>query len=228
VVFVGDGAGVVYSSLGTSHQSTEDIAALRAVPNLTILSPADVYELESAFEQCLSLESPVYLRFGKADLGHAHSAPVNLEPGKLLEVQSGDGPLTFIATGSMLVTALRAAEHWPGSSVWSAPWIKPLDENMVGEVCEQSRLVVVLEEHSVYGGLGSAVAEIAATGALSRVLRIGIEDRFSQYCGSYDYLMREHGLTTNDVVRKVTNYLAKTGLDELLPQPELTPRRKAA
>lgn len=228
VVFVGDGAGVVYSSLGTSHQSTEDIAALRALPNLTILSPADVYELEAAFEQCLNLESPVYLRFGKADLGEAHSGPVTLEPGKLLEVRSGDGPITWIATGSMVMTALRAADHWPGSTVWSAPWIKPLDEAMVAEVCESSRLVVVLEEHSVYGGLGSAVAEIAATECLTRVLRIGVEDRFSKYCGSYEYLMREHGLSTGDVVRKVTNYLAARGLDELLPEMEARPLRRAA
>jgi transketolase len=108
----------------------------------------------------------------------------------------------------MVHAALRAAESWPDSSVWSVPCIKPLDADTVATICGKSRAVIVLEEHSIYGGLGSAVAEISAERAPTRVLRIGIQDRFSQFCGSYNYLMAEHQLTVPDIVRKATEYLA--------------------
>ncbi len=121
VLFIGDGAGVVYSSLGTSHQSTEDISALRAVPNITILSPADGPEMQACMHLALNSDSPIYLRMGKADLGTVHATPPVIAPGQMLRVRKGRGELTWIATGSMVHTALRAAEQWPDSSVWSAP-----------------------------------------------------------------------------------------------------------
>lgn len=217
VVFIGDGAGVVYSSLGTSHQSTEDIAALRALPNMTILSPADAAEVTACLELALRLESPVYLRLGKADLGAVHVDRPQITPGALLRLKKGRGPLSWIATGSMVRTALSAAENWPDSSVWSAPCIKPLDVGTVSGICDQSRAVIVLEEHSIYGGLGSAVGEIAAEHAPTRVLRIGIQDRFSAHCGSYDYLLIEHQLTMADVVRKVSDYLSMLDKERFEP-----------
>jgi transketolase len=208
VLLVGDGAGVVYSSLGTSHQCTEDIAALRALPNMTILSPADGFELASCMELAITMASPVYLRMGKADLGSVHTAPPAIVPGKLLPLRQGRGSLTWIATGSMTHTALRAAQMWPDSSVWSAPCVKPLDTPSVASICASSQAVIVLEEHSVHGGLGTAIAEIALEHAPTRVLRIGVEDRFSAACGSYESLMAEHGLTDDHVVRKVSEYLS--------------------
>lgn len=217
VLLAGDGAGVVYSSLGTSHQSTEDVSALRGVPNMTILSPADAHEMTACFELALRLESPVYLRMGKADLGSIHATKPTLSPGGLLRIRKGRGPFSWIATGSMVHTALRAAEQWPDSTVWSAPSIKPLDVAAVTAVCEKSRAVIVLEEHSIYGGLGSAVAEIAAEHVPTRVLRIGIQDRFSARCGSYNYLMQEHQLTDDDVVRQVCVYLATHDIDGIDP-----------
>jgi transketolase len=217
VLFIGDGAGVVYSSLGTSHQSTEDISALRAVPNITILSPADGPEMQACMDLALNADSPVYLRMGKADLGTVHAAPPAMQAGSLLPLRKGRGPLSWIATGSMVHTALRVAEQWPDSSVWSAPCIKPLDVDTVVSICGKSQAVIVLEEHSVYGGLGSAVVEISTEHVPTRVLRIGIQDRFSQFCGSYDYLMAEHQLTAADVVGKVTAYLAKLDSDARRP-----------
>ncbi|HEY2149107.1 MAG TPA: hypothetical protein VGH32_14300 [Pirellulales bacterium] len=117
VIFIGDGAGVVYSHLGSSHQSTEDVAALRAVPNMAILSPADAHEMTAAMSLAVSANGPVYLRMGKADLGAVHESPPALEWGHLCALERGHGPIAWIATGSMVKTALAAAAKWPGSSV---------------------------------------------------------------------------------------------------------------
>ena len=207
VVFIGDGAGVVYSALGSSHQSTEDIAALRALPHLAILSPADAHEMTGCMELATHAHGPVYLRMGKADLGAVHAAPPRIEWGKLLRVQTSDGPLAWVATGSMVKTALAVAAEWPGSEVYSAPCIKPLDCEQVADVCRRHRAVIVLEEHSTYGGLGSALAEIVTADAPTWVCRIGIRDRFSRYCGSYGYLMAEHGLDNASVAQQVRDFL---------------------
>lgn len=208
VLFLGDGAGVVYGALGSSHQCAEDVAALRALPNLAILSPADDLEMIACLRLAFAADGPVYVRIGKADLGRVHAAVPDVRWGRLCRVRVGRGPLAWIATGSMVQTALAAAAHWPGGVVWSAPSLKPLAAQPVAALCRRHRAVVVLEEHSVYGGLGSAVAEIAAAHAPTWVCRIGIKDRFSQLCGSYEYLMREHELDVESVVRRVRTFLA--------------------
>ncbi len=208
VVFAGDGAGVVYSHLGSSHQSTEDVAALRGLPHLAILSPADDLEMTACMQLALAAGGPVYLRMGKADLGRVHADTPRVEWGQLCPVRPGKGPLCWIATGSMVKTALAAAEQWPGSAVWSAPSIKPLAIEALAPLCRQHQVLVVLEEHSVLGGLGSAVAEIVAAEWPTWVCRIGIQDRFSRYCGTHAYLMREHGLDLASVVGQVEAFLA--------------------
>jgi transketolase len=226
VVFIGDGAGVVYSTLGASHQSTEDIAALRALPNLAILSPADDVEMAGCMRMALAAAGPVYLRMGKADLGRVHTDAPALCWGKLCPVRPGEGRLAWIATGSMVATALAAAEHWPGSAVWSAPSLKPLDEDDVATCCEAHEAVIVLEEHSIFGGLGSAVAEIAAARCPSWICRIGVGDRFSQFCGSYRYLMEEHRLSVEAVIGQVQAFLTRIARRSMAFGP--TEKRRAA
>jgi transketolase len=212
VLFIGDGAGVVYSTLGTSHQSTEDVAALRALPHLSILSPADATEMTACMDLAFQAEGPVYLRMGKADLGAVHPAPPELTWGGVCPLREGTGPLAWIATGSLVRTALAAAERWPGSSVCSAPCLKPLDEDRVACIARRHRALIILEEHSVYGGLGSAVAEITSTRAPTWVCRVGVRDRFSRCCGSYSYLMQEHELDVEGVAARVQEFLGRTPL----------------
>jgi transketolase len=213
VVLIGDGAGFVYSHLGTSHQSTEDIACTRAIPALAVYSPADRFEVDACMELAYQSASPVYLRMGKSDRGDVHRTAPTVTIGALLPVKTGtDCDIAFIATGSMVRTALDVAgSHWPGATVWSAPFIKPIDQEKVIALCRQYRTLVVLEEHSVLGGLGSAVAEIASEWAPLPVLRIGVADRFSHYCGTYDYLLGEHGLDHDSVTRRIAGYLAARG-----------------
>lgn len=218
VVFIGDGAGFVYSHLGTSHQSTEDIACTRAIPDLAVYSPADRHEVSACMELAYRSKGSVYLRMGKSDRGDVHEGPGALSStdgmqiGRLLPVVTGVGVhhrVSFIATGSMVRTAMDIARaEYPGARVWSVPFIKPIDTDQVAGVCAQSDVVVTLEEHSVQGGLGSLVAEIASERAPVRVLRIGVPDRFSAHCGTYDYLLKEHGLERGMVADRIRDYLA--------------------
>lgn len=211
VVFLGDGAGFVYSHLGTSHQSTEDIACTRAIPGLAILSPADRHEMTACMDFAYAAAAPVYLRMGKSDRGDVHAAPVGpLHPGRLLRLREGraDRP-ALIATGSMARTALDIADRGLDAAVWSAPSIKPLD---VADVCAAARAahgVVVLEEHSVLGGLGSAISEILGEHLPTRVLRVGVRDRFSEHCGTHAYLLREHGLDHESVQAAIDAFVAR-------------------
>jgi transketolase len=207
VVLLGDGAGFVYSHLGTSHQSTEDIACTRAIPQLQVLSPADRFEMTAAMDYAYETNGPIYLRMGKADLGDVHAGPINsLQPGRLLKVRDGrsDRP-GLIATGSMVRAALDIARSLD-LMVWSTPFLKPLDVDDVRTAAHSTSGLVTLEEHSVLGGLGASVTEITSEHQPTRVLRIGVPDRFSEHCGSYSYLLREHGLDIVSVRERVGAY----------------------
>ncbi len=209
VILIGDGAGFVYSHLGTSHQSIEDIACTRAIPDLSVYSPADRFEVSACMEMAYQSKRPVYLRMGKSDRGDVHTQMPRPSIGALLPVQQGQaGNISFIATGSMVRTAMDiAAGSYPDASVWSVPFIKPLDASQVAAICAQSRALVVLEEHSVLGGLGSAIAEIATELAPVRMLRVGVPDRFSHHCGTYEYLLKEHGLDRAAVAQRIAAFL---------------------
>lgn len=209
VIFIGDGAGFVYSHLGTSHQSTEDIACTRAIPNLAVYSPADRFEVTACLELAYQAESPVYLRMGKADRGDVHTTTQESPPGDLLPIKPGHaGAMTIIATGAMVRTALDIAQSkYLDAAVWSAPVIKPINVEQVVAICRRSGVLIVIEEHSVYGGLGSVIAEIATTRAPLKILRIGTNDRFSHYCGTYEYLLREHALDRISVITRIQEFL---------------------
>jgi transketolase len=209
VVFIGDGAGFVYSHLGTSHQSTEDIACTRAIPELSIYSPADRFEVTACMNMAYQAKAPVYLRMGKSDRGDVHATVPQAKIGSLLEIEPGtSGDITFIATGSLVRAAIDiAAAGYSDAAVLSAPFIKPIDTKQVTAICAQSRLVVVLEEHSVLGGLGSVIAEIASEFAPVRILRIGVHDRFSHHCGTYEYLLKEHGLDRPAIEQRIRDFL---------------------
>jgi transketolase len=207
VLFIGDGAGVVYSALGPSHQSAEDVAGLRALPNMAILSPADAPEMTACMDLALRAGWPVYLRVGKADLDPVHEGLPSVRWGRLTRLRHGAGKLGWIATGSMVRTALNLASAWPGSPVWSAPCIKPLLGKPVARICQRQTALVVLEEHSVLGGLGSAIAEISTSHCPTWILRVGIRDRFSQKCGSYAYLRKEHEIDEASISARVCSFL---------------------
>jgi transketolase len=206
-IFIGDGAGFVYSSLGTSHQSTEDIACLRSIPNLTILSPCDHNEFLAVFKYALQKQSPVYIRIGKADLGNFHQNIPALESGALFCIsESSRKNLALVATGSMVSTAMALRQELPEATVFSAPFIKPLTKEKVSRQLSSFARIVVLEEHSTFGGLGGALSEILSESGSVPILKIGVDDRFSKYCGSYQYLLDEHGLTKQKIFDRISSW----------------------
>ncbi|MCA3238977.1 MAG: transketolase [Curvibacter sp.] len=210
VILIGDGAGLVYSHLGTSHQSTEDIACTRALPEMMVLSPADRFEMSAAMQLAFSSASPVYLRMGKSDRGDVHAGPVRLEGGDPLQVRQGNKRLALLATGSMVRTALDVANHGLDAEVWSVPSIKPLSSSAISEIASRVDCLITLEEHSVMGGLGSAVAEASSLTRPRPLCRIGIEDRFSAKCGTWDYLLTEHRVDASSAKDKIERFMRDT------------------
>ena len=141
IIFIGDGAGFVYSHLGTSHQSTEDIACTRAIPNLSVYSPSDRFELTQCFARAYEEEATVYIRLGKADRGDVHQSLQSLPSGGLINVRMGKkAKYSFIATGSMVRTAIDVADKLQiDIDVWSVPFIKPIDHSLVEKICSNSK-----------------------------------------------------------------------------------------
>lgn len=225
VILIGDGAGFVYSHLGTSHQSTEDIACTRSIPNLVVMSPADRFELEACMMQAYRSGCSTYLRIGKADLGDVHSesikeealkSPLSITKSKI-SVREGnkhdqDRSVIIFASGSMVKTAnCLADERYPDAKVYSLAILKPLDEESVRSLCLESKAIIVMEEHSIIGGISSAILEACSAIGCPPLLRVGVTDRFSKLCGSYDYLLQEHGLNADLIGKKIDRFLAKVG-----------------
>ncbi|PMS36920.1 transketolase [Trinickia symbiotica] len=207
VTFIGDGAGVVYAHLGTSHQSTEDIAALRAVPHVSIYSPGDRFELTACFDRIMQSSGPAYLRMGKADLGDVHAGPLAKWNGELIPVTTSNAPHLFVATGSGLKLAQKIAAAIGNADVVSVPCLKPFPEESLRRLAQRREAVVTFEEHSIYGGLGGAVAESLVGRYVGTFLRIGIPDQFSTLCGNYPFLMESHGLGLSDVENRIRKVL---------------------
>jgi len=206
-LFIGDGAGVVYSHLGASHQSTEDIAALRALPNISILSPCDRYELKACFEWGVRQKSPVYLRMGKADLGDVHSSELS-ELGDLPipVVQTGSKNAIY-ATGSMVRPCLDLVQKkLVDADLFSVPLLKKSQPISLKQSVQNYSKIATVEEHSVYGGLGDIFSEIIAELGTIKLKRFGITNRFSEKCGTYQYLMQEHGLDSESLKRKINQW----------------------
>ena len=225
VTLIGDGAGFVYSHLGTSHQSTEDIACTRSIPNLVVMSPADRFELEACMMLAYRSGCSTYLRMGKADLGDVHSesiseevvkSPITITKSKISveerKKNNQDSSVVIFASGSMVKTAnILASERYPDARVYSLAILKPLDEESVRSLCLDSKAIIVMEEHSIIGGISSAILEACSVIGCPPLLRIGVTDRFSKLCGSYDYLLQEHGLSADLVGKKIDTFLDEVG-----------------
>jgi transketolase len=205
VILIGDGAGVVYSKLGVSHQCFEDIAAVRALPNMKVLSPCDQFEMKLCMEAALAYKGPTYIRVGKSDQGSVHASNDFAKAPGIHEVIKGDKNRPVImATGSMVKVAQKMIEkEFKGFGLCSVTQIKPFDGNAFTKFTAGSDLIISLEEHSVYGGMGSTIAELVTSTEPKKVLRLGIEDRFSDKCGTYEYLMVEHNLDENSLIQKI-------------------------
>jgi len=207
------GGGMAYGPLGVSHHSTEDLAIMRALPNLKVIAPCDIYEARSAVHAMLTYDGPVYYRCGYKGEKNLHSGPVNFEIGKALKLREGkDAAIIF--TGTIGINALQAADELEkqGYSVKliSMHTVKPIDVAAVLDAAETG-CVVTVEEHNICGGMGSAVAEaLMDNGAGNiRFKRMAIPDVNVCKIGSEEWLRDQYGLGVKDIVDTVKGLVRK-------------------
>jgi transketolase len=195
VTLVGISAGVSYGALGTTHHSLHDLAALQAIHNIDIVAPADNFETRAAVLAAARHPRPLYLRFGKQAMPVCTGGAAHFEIGKARQLtpSRAEYAVTYIACGEMVPAAYLAgqalaAKHGLPCCVLSLHSIRPLDEAAILEAAQRSRVVITVEEHSIYGGLGGLVAEILSEASPRRVVRFGIEDRWGESVPN-DYLL---------------------------------------
>jgi transketolase len=204
VLIVGTGSGLSYASLGCTHHSCEDISFLRSMPNMTVLCPGDSMELRSLLTLATDLPGPAYLRIGKTKDPVVHAAPPKLEIGKGFTLQQGLD-LCILSTGNMLSTSVETAsllnQKGIQPEVISFHTVKPLDKELLQSLVSRFSLIVVLEEHSLIGGLGSAISEwMADEGPFTtKLLRFGTPDLFPHRVGSQQYLREAYGLVPEQI-----------------------------
>ena len=204
-------AGITVGEDGGSHQSVEDIAIMRALPNMRVFVPADGVEADRMTRYLAKSEGPAYLRLGRSGQPVLFNDDYQFEPGKAAVLRDGDD-VAIIACGLMVAKALEAAdllkEEGVSAAVINASTLKPFDEETVAAFAAKCGAIVTAEEHSVIGGLGSAVAETVAKRCPCRVGMIGVDDLFGQ-SGRPDELLTAYGLTKEAIAEKAKE-LAKT------------------
>jgi transketolase len=211
VKIVAVGAGLAYGALGASHHATEDVAILRALPNMVVVAPGDRLETEQATAAMARHPGPCYLRLGRAGEPAVHQR-LEFTLGKAVRLRGGSD-LSLIATGGMLPVAAEVARRLErdglAAGLWSMPTLKPLDVEAVREAAV-SGLVFTLEEHSEIGGLGSAVAAVLCEAGYSGAFRrIALPDAFAPCAGSAEYLRRLSGLDVESVLGRVHRFRAE-------------------
>ncbi|MCL2785924.1 MAG: transketolase family protein [Methanomassiliicoccaceae archaeon] len=205
--------GISVGGDGASHQALEDIAIMRALPNMTVLSPADANETYEATIAIAEYNGPCYMRMGRADFPIITPEGVKFTIGKATVLHEGND-ITLIGTGQMVVSCMEAAnileEAGISAEVINMSTIKPLDTETVLRSVSKTKCVVTAEEHSIIGGLGSAVAECLSENGPMPMERVGVKDSFGE-SGDPSELMKKYGLTTDDVVAAAERLIERKG-----------------
>lgn len=213
VVIVCVGGGLAYGSLGATHHATEDLAIMRTLPGMTVVAPADPTETELATRALLDLGTPAYLRLGRSGDPSVHDARPAFAIGRAITVRDG-GDATIVATGAIVHTALEATEMLARQGVsarlLSMHTVKPIDREAVRAAAVETGAIVTVEEHSIVGGLGSAIAELVAEEGLRlRALRrLGLPDVFLHRIGRREHLLRTVGLDAQGIAGAVLDIVA--------------------
>ncbi|MDD6269294.1 MAG: transketolase family protein [Oscillospiraceae bacterium] len=205
-------AGISVGEDGATHQCNEDIALMRTIPGMTIINPADDVEAKAAVEAALNFEGPVYMRFGRlAAPVFNDAATYKFEIGKGITLKDGKD-VTIIATGLMVSEAVEAAKQLEAEGidarVINIHTIKPIDKDIICKAAKETGLIVTVEEHSVIGGLGSAVAETVTECTPVPVVKIGVNDEYG-HSGPAAELLKEFGLCADNIAAVVKKAVAE-------------------
>lgn len=213
VVIVGTGSGLSYANLGPTHHSFEDIALMRVLPNMQVVCPADVIELEQLFAEALHSKYPVYMRIGKKNEPVIHPHGTKFTIGKAHVISSGED-VCLISNGAILPVVIDAKtkleQHGIHCELTSFHTVKPLDYVYLEDAFKRFKYVVTIEEHSLIGGFGSAVSEWSSDNKTdAQLIRCGIPDKFIDMVGSQDSGRRKAGLTAENIMEKVLRAIKK-------------------
>lgn len=211
VKIVSTHCGISVGEDGASHQGLEDIAIMRAIPNMVVVSPADAYEAYAATMALADYKGPCYMRLGRADFPIITEEGAKFEIGKAKVLREGKD-VTLLGTGQMVSACLEAADELKAkgisAEVINVSTIKPLDAECVLRSVAKTGCAVTAEEHSIIGGLGSAVAELLSEEAPAPLTRVGTKDTFGE-SGKAELLMEKYGLTAKDVVKAAEVSISK-------------------
>jgi len=197
-------AGLTVGEDGASHQAIEDLSLMRSIPNMTVINPADCIEAEKAVLKAAEFVGPVYIRLGRAAVEDIYDESYEFEIGKGVELKKGND-VTIIATGLMVQKSLKAAEQLAldgiSARVINIHTIKPIDKDIIIKAARETGAIVTAEEHSIIGGLGSAVLEVLSDSCPVFVKRIGVMDVFGE-SGKPDELLEKYGLTESHILQE--------------------------
>lgn len=210
VKLIGLGSGFAMELFGNTHYGLEDVSTIRSMPNLMIFSPADGLEVAKIVEYASQNEGSMYIRLsGKMNNPMVHKKDFEFVPGKALQLAEGNDVVIY-ATGSMVNAALKARkkleENGTSVAIYDVHTIKPFDRDCVIKE-KDKRLIVTVEEHSIVGGLGSAVSEVLAEQTShGQLMRLGTGNKY-EAAGNYEYMLQVHGLTPDGIAEKIINKL---------------------
>ena len=204
-------AGISVGEDGATHQCNEDIALMRTIPGMTVINPADATEARAAVMAALELDGPAYIRFGRLAVPVIFDESYNFEIGKGVELREGND-VTIVATGLMVNEALQAYDilkaEGINARIINIHTIKPLDEEIIIKAAKETGAIVTTEEHSVIGGLGSAVCDVTAENCPVPVVKVGVYDTFGK-SGAADVLLDEFGLRAKNIAEAAKKAIAK-------------------
>jgi len=204
VKLVGIGAGFVYSNLGPTHHATEDIAIMRSLPNMTIFSPADPLEAKKVTFASAKINGPVYIRLSTGGTPLVYKQDYNFEAGKAVTLMNGND-VTMISTGGIIFEVLKAVDELEALNISvrliNVHTIKPIDKEAILRSARETGAILTVEEHTVCGGLGSAVAEVLMENNIAPIQfrRLGLNEIFAAGYGSYDEMKEANGLSKKDI-----------------------------
>ena len=206
------GGGFVYGSLGMSHQATEDLAVMRALPGVTVFAPGDTLEAEACTRAMAAVNGTAYLRLGRGGEKKIHEIIENFQIGKAIKVRGGKRVAIF-STGAIFDEVRDAYEMLIAKgydpAVYTFPTVKPLDKEVVEACSRNFNLIVTCEEHNIMGGFGGAVAEVMAEMKHKKayLLRIGLNDEYSVRVGNQKYLREQYGLSAAKIAARIEEAL---------------------
>lgn len=202
-------SGLTVGEDGATHQALEDIAIMRALPNMVVLCPADAVETKQCIRKAVEYNGPVYIRLGRAKVPVIFDENYRFEIGKGVELKGGKD-VTIIATGVMVDRALKAGERLEeegiSARVINISTIKPIDKEIIIKAARETKGIITVEEHSIIGGLGSAVTEVVTENHPTKVLRIGTMDTFGESGDGFE-LLDKYGLNVENIVKKAQEIL---------------------